>query len=77
MPEPKLDPLDRPIKGGRRITIAKLGKDRPTKREVRETFYELEKQFIDASKIGGTWYSTLRRLRNTYAGRTSRTTETA
>jgi hypothetical protein len=50
-----IDPLDRPVWGGANIAKV-IGKT------TGQTFYLLERGFVDADKVGRQWRSTARRL---------------
>jgi hypothetical protein len=52
---PTYDPLDRPIWGAKAIGEA-------INRTRDQAYHLLEKGYLDADKVGGTWVSSLRRL---------------
>jgi hypothetical protein len=60
------DQLDRPLYGARPIGKAAHIVDDKGKVDVRKTYYALEQGYIDASKYGRRWVSTLRRIRSAY-----------
>lgn len=62
------DKLDRAIYGAMPIGRAANIVDSKGRVDVRKTFYALEQGYIDASKFGRCWVTTLRRIRNGYVG---------
>lgn len=60
--------LDRPLWGAEAIGREAGLIDDDGKVEVRRAFYLLEKGLLPATKIGGTWTSTPRRLRKVFCG---------
>jgi hypothetical protein len=62
------DQLDRPLYGVRPIGRAAHLVDSKGKVDVRKTYYALERGYIDATKFGRRWVTTLRRIRNAYVG---------
>jgi hypothetical protein len=63
-PTLQIDDLDRPIRGAKAFSDV-LGPDRPEKK-VR---YRLERDQLDADKLGRNWISTPRRLLDQFAGK--------
>jgi hypothetical protein len=65
MPNLEIDNDDLPIVGAEPIAKA-------LKLPLRKTYYFLERGLIDADKFGRQYVTTLRRLKNQFAGRTDR-----
>jgi hypothetical protein len=63
----KIDP-DAPIWGARAIALAANVVDEDGKPDMSRVFYLLQKKLLPASKVGGTWASTQRRLRSVASG---------
>jgi hypothetical protein len=72
MPDNSLD-LDQPRWGadqiGRDLGLITVGpEDKDYDKQLRRTFYMLEKGYANASKVGRAWVSTPRRLRRLFTG---------
>ena len=64
------DDLDAPLRGAAAIAVAANVVDKNGKPDIPATYYKLEKGHLPASKEGGTWISTKRRLRSIASGET-------
>jgi hypothetical protein len=63
---PALDPLDLPLRGAREIgEAAVMFKDDGTV-DISRVYYHLENGLLDATKRGGTWETTTRRIRRQF-----------
>jgi len=60
--------LDRPIYTAEAIGRAAELLDDEGNVDLRKTYHALEHGYIDASKFGRTWVTTLRRIRRAFAG---------
>jgi hypothetical protein len=63
---PKINPLDKPLRGYKQISDY-------LEEDYAATRYKLSKGILDATKIGGVWYSTPRRLLAQFGGRKAAT----
>jgi hypothetical protein len=54
--------LDEPVHGATRIAEVLNLRDEKGGPDLRRTYYVLERGYVDASKLGASWWSTRRRL---------------
>jgi hypothetical protein len=65
---PALNPLDIPLRGAREIGVAAHMFKPDGAVDISRVYYHLENGLLDATKRGGTWETTTRRIRRHFMG---------